>query len=630
MIKERVSKLRALFDEYQIDGYIIKTGDEYLSEYTADYAKRLQYITGFTGSNATTIILKETAYFFTDGRYLEQSKKELDPELFETWDLKLINSIKFTSGVIQLNPASFRQDEFKDEDAERTLVREHSRDQKNSLVSSLPDDAVGYDPKLFTTKSLNNFAHLKLRPVEDNLIDKIWPDRPDRPASKIYIYPDEFSGQNYLDKVESCRKSLEKYDAGYSFITRADSICWLLNIRASDIPFSPLLLGAVVIARDNIYLFTNSKRVNADLGITIESEEKLPEFLQAIEDKVLIDEENTNSYLAGLIRNKQNIQDPCILLKACKNETEIKGFIQGHIHDAVALCEFFTTIEETDLSALTEYDLSQQLTEIRAKQTLYIMDSFPTICGFKGNGSIIHYNPQKETAKKIIGDGLLLIDSGAHYMGATTDVTRVIAIGAPTNEQKDYYTKVLKGHIALARAIFPKNINGSNLDVLARQFLWETDADYAHGTGHGVGACLSVHEGPQSINLQNTVPLQKNMVLSNEPGFYKEGEYGIRIENLMYIDYASPKHRHPEFSRHPELVSGSNTQGILKQVQDDGYLRFKTLTLVPYEKKLINFDLLTALEIAYIKDYYNIIHESIRHLLSSAAQKWLEEQIKVD
>ncbi|HJD56154.1 MAG TPA: M24 family metallopeptidase, partial [Rickettsia endosymbiont of Pyrocoelia pectoralis] len=313
------------------------------------------------------------------------------------------------------------------------------------------------------------------------------------------------------------------------------------------------------------------------------------------------------------------------LLKACKNEVEIKHAIDFHVKDAVALCEFFgdlvqchprengdpekrnmdsrlrgNDIEDNGKDIITEHTLGLKITEYRAKQEGYVSDSFPAICGFQENSAIIHYRADPKTAKKIEGQGILLIDSGGQYKGATTDITRTIAIGIPTDEQKKRYTQVLKGHIALAKAKFPKNIiAGANLDILARQYLWQEMLDYPHGTGHGVGSFLSVHEGPHSINLRNKVILQPGMILSNEPGFYIPGEYGIRIENLMYVK------------------------------ENNGWLEFETLSLVPYAKGLIDIKLLNIDEINYIKAYYQKIKDKIYNLLSGQAQNWLNNEINL-
>lgn len=566
MIKSRIKFLKKLLDRYNVDGYIVPSTDEYMSEYTPKYARRLEYITGFTGSNGIAIILKDITLFFTDGRYLEQSKIELDLGIFKIFNLK---------------------------DLDRVLD-----DYKNMTFA--------YDPKLFSYKTLKIFTKLKLHSLTNNLIDEIWEDQPTKPNSAIYIYSEEFTGISHVKKIESCQKYLENYSAEALVITEPDSICWLLNLRAHDIEFSPLILGFVVVTNQTTYLFVEPTRVSnpvidARPEVTILPENRLADFLSNLDGKVLIDQDLAPIFIVDLLKNKQNIENPCKLAKSCKTDVEIKHSITNHIKDAVALCEFLAWLSYETIDNLTEYDLSLKLTEFRKIQSNYIMDSFPTICGFKENGAIIHYHPYEKASKKIAGDGLLLIDSGAQYLGTTTDITRTIPIGTVTFEEKQYYTKVLKGHIALSMIKFPFGITGSNLDVLARQYLWQSYDDYAHGTGHGVGSFLSVHEGPQNINLGSNVVLRPNMIISNEPGYYLSGKFGIRIENLMYVTTAA----------------------------NPSYLEFKTLSLVPYSKKLIDFSMITFNELEYIKQYYREIQSNIFDLLSDRAKKWLEIEFQI-
>ncbi|WP_040255827.1 aminopeptidase P family protein [Rickettsia hoogstraalii] len=576
MIKERVNLLRSLFTEYDIDSYIIPSNDKYMSEYVPEYAKRLEYITGFTGSNGIAIICKDTALFFTDGRYLEQASKELDLELFKIFDLKDIS--KFGK-----------------------------------------DAKIGYDPELFTYPAISNLK-FNFQKINRNLVEKIWQNQLLEPNSKVYLHDIKFAGVSHNDKINKCRKTLlssrgltagsSNYNEQYALvILDSSSICWLLNLRASDVAYTPLMFAKVIVASTKLYLFIDLTRIDAEIinarpEITILPEEEFENILKG-HDNIFIDDTIASVHIMDLIADKkvQKITDPCLTLKACKNDVEIKHAIDFHIKDAVALCEFFADFSqchprENGDNELTEYSLGLKLTEQRAKQEGYVSGSFPAICGFQENSAIIHYRAAPENAKKIIGQGILLIDSGGQYSGATTDITRTIMIGTPTDEQKKRYTQVLKGHIALAKAKFPKNIvTGANLDILARQYLWQEMLDYPHGTGHGVGSFLSVHEGPQSINLRNKTILKAGMILSNEPGFYISGKYGIRIENLMYVK------------------------------ENSGWLEFETLSLVPYASKLIDTKLLNIDEINYIKEYYNKIRAKIYDLLSPQARDWLNNEI---
>ena len=624
MTKIRINLLRNLFSKYNIDGYIIPSNDKYMSEYVPDYAKRLEYITGFTGSNGMAIICKDTALFFTDGRYLEQASKELDLQIFKIFNLKDIST---------------------------TLDK---------------DTKIGYDSELFTYPTILNLILLDptVKPQDDNLckingnlVDKIWQNQPLEPSSKVYLHDIKFAGVSHTDKISKCCeialssrgltagsnnymdtvvKQLDDNTEDFALvILDSSSICWLLNLRASDVAYTPLMFAKVIVTSTKLYLFIDPTRIDAEIidarpEITILPEKEFENILRDSEN-IFIDDTIASVHIMDLIADKkvQKITDPCLMLKACKNDVEIKHAIDFHIKDAVALCEFFADLDQCVIPQLdhgisehsvqhkiplqargmtktiTEHILGLRLTEYRAKQEGYVSDSFPAICGFQENSAIIHYRADQKTAKKIrvlpsIGQGILLIDSGGQYSGATTDITRTIVIGTPTDEQKKRYTQVLKGHIALAKAKFPKNIvTGANLDILARQYLWQEMLDYPHGTGHGVGSFLSVHEGPQSINLRNKTVLKAGMILSNEPGFYIPGKYGIRIENLMYVK------------------------------ENSEWLEFETLSLVPYASKLIDVKLLNIDEINYIKEYYNKIKIQIYSLLSSNAQNWLNNEINL-
>ncbi|NRB10812.1 MAG: aminopeptidase P family protein [Rickettsiaceae bacterium] len=570
---DKLNSLRKLLQQEDLAGYIISTTDEYLSEYTPIYAKRLEYITGFTGSNGLAVILKDKILFFTDGRYLTQAKKQLAAEIFDQQKL-----IDFPW--------------------------------KNYIAAK---ESLGFDPKIFTKQQLKYFSSVKLKPLTTNLIDKVWnanpaKPKPLKPTSVIYQYDIKYAGESYNSKIKKLRKFLRNNKASNFILTHSDSVCWLLNIRAHDIDFSPLLLAFAIVTLQDVFLFTDKNRLTTGLAnnldeVTILAENQFNKILKKLDGKILYDENLTTIYVSGLLKSKthQHIPDPCLLWKACKNDTEIKHMQIGHEHDAVAVCEMLSFISNENIKHLSEYDLAKKLTNLRANCPEYIMDSFPTICGFKENGAIIHYSAQKAFAKKITGNGLLLIDSGGQYLGCTTDITRTIAVGEPTKEQRYYYTKVLKGHIALAKIIFPdKNITGGNLDVLARQFLWQEYKDYAHGTGHGVGSFLNVHEGPQNISPRGfATKLMPGMVMSNEPGYYVPGKYGIRIENMMYV----------------------------KGATEENYLQFEPLTLVPYSKKLIDKDMITTDELSYLANYYQKIKDEIRIRLSNNAQKWLDEEI---
>ncbi len=559
-MKQNIEKLRKLFKSRMVDCYVIPSYDEYQNEYTPESSRRLEFITGFTGSNGLAIVTKDQAYFFTDGRYLLQSKGELG-EGWEIHDLKLLPEL---------------------------AVAEH---------------VIGYNPMLFTENQLSfYFNKLQLKPLEEDLVDLIWDDKPPAPASEAYLYPLKYAGLDATSKLELVRKEfLDR--AEYCLITSPASICWVLNIRASDIECSPIMLGYMLISKEEVILFTNLSRINVQVKkelsfVEFHAEHKLKQSLAEISGKIMIDPGNCSEGLQKLIKNPVKAPNPCSIPQSCKNDVEIKGAIAGHIKDAVALCEALAWIVANKAKGLTEYDISLKLTHFRSLQDGYIMDSFHPIVGFRENGAIIHYRADNGKSKVVEGDGVLLIDSGGHYLGCTTDVTRTIVLGKPEPEVKKRYTQVLKGHIRLAAQIFPVGTFGCNLDVLARMHLWQEGLDYAHGTGHGVGNALNVHEGPTSIRQNKAeVSLKEGMIASNEPGFYKDGHYGMRIENLVYI-----KKSHP------------------------GFLEFQNLTLVPYCRALIDFPMLDKCELDYLKSYYLVILEKIAPLLSNDARQWLEEE----
>jgi Xaa-Pro aminopeptidase len=576
MIVDRLNKLKSIFTEHEIDGYIIPTTDEYQGEYTAPYAKRLEYIIGFSGSNGIAIILNGKSLLLTDGRYLTQAANTLDPSLFQIIDITKLNHIKWS---------------------------EYGLD---------ADKMLGFDPKIFTSTQLKLFKELNLKAVNVNLVDQVWNDQPAKPASKAYKYGEEYAGESWKSKIAKIQQKIKEKHAEYCLITASDSICWLLNIRANDVEYLPILHGYLIVGLNKSYLFTNKVRVQEieqELMefVEIKPEEEIFNFLSNIQSKILIDETNSSIVFLEFCNehNKEfeNVIDSCVILKACKNPSEIKHVIEGHIKDAAALCEFFAWLEEQvdNGGELNEYLLGEKLIEFRSKQQDFVFPSFSSICGFESNGAIIHYRADKASAKVIKGSGLLLIDSGGQYIGCTTDVTRTIVVGTPSLEQIKRYTQVLKGHLNISTAKFPRGTTGAHLDSLARYALWQEELDYAHGTGHGVGAFLSVHEGPQRISSVSHVALQPGMILSNEPGFYKVGEFGIRIENLVYVTLAD----------------------------SERFLKFQDLTLVPYCSKLIDKNMLSQADKEHIKAYYTEIKNKVMPLLSSSAKQWVENEFKL-
>jgi len=539
-MSKKILQLIKSFSKNKINAYLIPSTDEFLNEYTPSHLRRLEYVTGFSGSYGIALISNTQNYLITDGRYLLQAKQELPK------DFKIVEGI--------------------------------------SKVDVQDMGKIGYDPMLFSNATIAALKKQKLDlvPVEKNLVDSIWQDRPvihNRPA---LLLDKKYSGMDSSNKITNVIKRLNK-DADYLLLTNPDSICWLLNVRGHDVPFTPVLLSYLLLSRrGKVILFTDPRKVSHIKGLeTKDIGEIKKEFKSLIKSKhkIQFDPNRTPVWFSENGRERVITEnDPIALPKACKNDVEIKGIKEAHLQDGIAVKKFISWLTKNVSKNIDEIYASAKLLEVRNERNLFQYPSFETISAFGSNAAIVHYKPTAKTNKKITKNGLYLIDSGGQYLNGTTDVTRTICFGKPTSEQKRNYTLVLKGHIAIATAKFPEGTTGSQLDSLARQFLWQYGLDYKHGTGHGVGHFLAVHEGPQNISkVASSVPLQENMILSNEPGFYKAGEYGIRIENLVRVIKSKSK----------------------------GFLEFETLTLVPIATNLIDKKLLTIQEINWVSEYNN-------------------------
>lgn len=573
----KLKELRALMLNLGIDGFIQPSNDMFLSEYTPEYDQRLAWLTGFTGSNGLVLLLAERAIFFTDNRYILQAKQQIDLNHYEILNIKDY----------------------------QIWMQQHCINEK-----------IAYDPRLHSIKWVKYFTmqvkNNNFITIEENLIDQIWRDKPQKPLSDIFLYDHQFAGKDKLAKIQKILQELKQTNnfaaQDVYLLSSPESICWLLNIRAHDILYNPLLLSyAFIHPGGNIDLFadiTENQAIKQYLarGITIRKLNELEAYIKAIEvDSVACDYSKTTYWFYQQFKASKliikDVKDPCDLAKACKNKIEVAQAKKIHLQDGAAICKWLYWFEQQDKSKLRETDIADKLLKFRQQHSNFLYPSFATIAGFKQNGAIIHYNPAKGANDFLHGEGLLLVDSGGQYLGGTTDVTRTICIGSPNDEVKEMYTRVLKGHIAIARAKFPLGTCGSQLDILARYYLWQIGADYGHSTGHGVGNCLSVHEGPQRISsyTPGEVKLMPGMILSNEPGFYQEGGYGIRIENLVVVQESS-------FS---------------------GFLELQTITQVPFEIKLIDFKLLDDDELLWIKSYHQQIYHNLADYLTMEERKFL-------
>ncbi len=585
--KERVASLRKEISNAGLDGYIIPLTDEFQGEFIAPYAQRLGWISGFTGSAGTAVILTEKAVIMSDGRYTLQLREQVSAELFE-----LENSTKISIG--------------------------------EWLAANAPKDSViGYDVWLFTPKQIKAIEKhcaekpIILKPCMRNLIDAVWFDQPTRPKGKISLFPDEIAGKSAAEKCDQIAAQIKDKGATACLLAAGDSICWLLNIRGSDIDYSPLSLSYALLHNDgSVDWFIDPAKVTSK--ITEKLGNRLRVFgIEALKGRLTnIGEDNKNATIwldraATPIWFEQTIkstamnildeQDPCILPKAAKTKTERAAIRSAHIEDGIALTRFIKWIDENQNSSkhMDELSIEAKLEQFRREGKNYIEPSFPTIAGFAENGAIVHYRANQKTCREIKGNGLLLVDSGGQYRWGTTDITRIMTIGTPTQEMKENYTRVLKGHIAVASAIFPKDTTGAQIDELARKALHEAGLDYAHGTGHGVGCNLCVHEAGISISPRENKTFKVGMIVSNEPGYYKEGEYGIRIENLMLV----------QESDQPE------------------HYCFDTISLAPLNPKLIVSEMLDNDEKQWLKDYSSKVQSHLQKYLNDEENAWLGEQI---
>ena len=583
---QRLDAFRARLRASGLSGFIVPKGDEFQNEYVPAYADRLAWLTGFTGSAGCAIVLEDKAVLLTDSRYTLQAKAQVSEALY----------------TVELVP-------------------------KVSVASYLAANAgegtvIGYDPALHTLagfKPLRQEAAKKgfrLASRSQNPIDRIWTGRP-RPAyAPLFIHDESFAGESAASKLERVRNAIEEKGAAGLFVCAPDAAAWLFNIRGHDIIHTPLpLVRAFVPAHGTPTLFTSPGHVTPENQEAIEALASIADAAtpeKSLRDlfepgaKILIDPAQATLKIAAALNGCKakliETADPIALFKAKKNKTELQGARTAHLRDGAALCQFLAWLDaEAPSGRLDELSASDKLEEFR-RQTNQLEDlSFDTISGAGSNGAIVHYRAMPETNKKLLPGTLYLIDSGAQYRDGTTDVTRTIAIGEPTEEMRRNYTLVLKGHIGIATARFPAGTRGIDIDGFARRALWAAGLDYGHGTGHGIGSYLSVHEGPQSISRSGMAALEPGMIVSNEPGYYREGHYGIRLENLLAVTEA-------------EAVEGGELP----------MMTFETLTLAPFDRRLIVPDLLTAEERAWLTAYHARVWDEVSPSLDAGARKWLK------
>ena len=584
-IATRINQLREWLNINGFDAFLIPHEDEFLGEYLPAHNERLQWATGFTGSAGAAIITKSNALIFVDGRYTVQVRKQAPESIFEYHHL------------IEKPPLDW-------------------------LTENLTSGAkIAVDPKLHSVSWLNKAKEkladtFQLEMVDNNPIDQYWQNRPKPHLSDVRLMGDEISGCSSQSKRKQIAEVISKKGGDAALLTQLDSICWLLNIRGMDVACLPVPLSHAIIHSDqSVDFFIDASRLAENFsqhvgqGVRIHQPVALESYLNTLaQKKVLVDPATSNGWFtlkltdagADIIES----EDPCLLPKAEKNQTEISGMKSCHIRDGVAMVKFLSWLDsEVDCGILhNEAILADKLEAFRRENSSLLDLSFSTISAAAGNAAMCHYNHNNQPEPGSLElNSLYLVDSGGQYPDGTTDITRTIAVGEPTQEMKHQFTLVLKGHIALAKAKFPKGTCGHQLDVLARQYLWAEGFDFDHGTGHGVGHCLSVHEGPQRISkVSNPTSLTPGMVLSNEPGYYRSDEFGIRIENL-------------------ELVTKLETQGDIE------IFGFESLTRCPIDTRCINVDLLTRSELRWFNEYHQTVFDVISPLIEGETLTWLKQ-----
>lgn len=590
MSKETFPHLEALRDlmrSKHIDAVIIPGTDPHQSEYPSEHWKFRDYVSGFTGSNGTAVVTLDDAGLWTDSRYFLQAAEQLEGSGF-------------------------------------TLHKENIPGEPTVLEwlgEVLDEDAVvGVDGRLFSLIEANRIEMFCAQngfmfAPDFRAAEAIWTDRPARPMNQAFVHDEALAGEDVDSKISRVVDALDAADADGLLITALDEIAWLLNLRGSDVDYTPVVIAFAYVSEDERVLFIDSEKVTSEVKdhlkkyrVKIKDYDDIEKFLGKISSTatVMVDPNRVSDALGqAMICNKTYMASPVIALKGVKNECQIAGFRQAMLYDGAAMVRMMMWLEKNVANGITEMDVDRRLQQERAAYASNRGDSFHMIAGYNDHGAIVHYEATDESAYTLAPEGLLLIDTGGQYLEGTTDITRTISLGNPTAAEKHDYTLILKGHLALARAVFPKGTMGVQLDVLARGPLWNEGMTYLHGTGHGVGHFLGCHEGPQSIRMEaNPTPLELGMVTSNEPGIYKTGEYGIRTENLLLCVPACSNEEWGEF------------------------YKFESLTLFPYDTTLMDMDMLSREEVKQINDYHAMVCERLRPLLSADEAQWLEQKCK--
>ncbi|WP_456407408.1 aminopeptidase P family protein [Caldithrix abyssi] len=591
MIKERINKLRELMRKNKIDAYVVLSTDPHASEYVPALWQRRAWLSGFDGSAGDVVVTMKKAGLWTDSRYFLQAEQQLQ------------------GTGIDLYKAGLPE----------------TPDMLTFLKQELNEgQTVGIDPRVISYQQASQWQKelalrkIKMKFLEENLVDALWEDQPEMPQDPIMVWEDKYAGESVESKLARIRQKMAEKGCQTHVLTQLDAIAWTFNIRSRDVDYNPVVIAYAVITEDEAELFVHKKKVTRALKKHLKGLAKIRHYdnfkkrllkLARRKTRVWLDGSSVNYWVAMLLQKRCELfleESPVTLFKAIKNETELAGMRACHIRDGVAMVRFLKWLEENvPQGGVTEMSAAQRLEKFRAEQSLYQGPSFETISAYGEHGAIVHYACSPETDVELKPEGIYLIDSGGQYLDGTTDITRTLALGEPTEEQRDRFTRILKGHIDLAIASFPVGTQGIQLDTLARKALWEIGQNYGHGTGHGVGAFLSVHEGPQGISFYRGigVPLEVGMVCSNEPGFYKAGEYGMRVENLIVV-----------------------VKDEQKSSKEWSFLKFENLTYCPIDLKLVDLNLLTREEIDYLNAYHKKVYDILAPYLKKEERQWLKEK----
>lgn len=631
---QKLTSLRKLMREKRIHAYIVPSEDAHSSEYTHDSDQRRAFISGFTGSAGTALITEKHAFLWTDGRYWNQASKQLDPL---HWKLMKQGNHPAMSTWLAVNPTEYAKAHPEPCDPVKEVLQDGSN--------------IGVDPSLMSTASFkqlrdtltnSQFTRFQLVSLVPNLVDAVWQEDGSKPSpakGPIFHLDVKFSGESHNSKIDRIRKEMKADQCHFLVLSALDEIAWLLNLRGADIEYNPVFFSYLLLAQDKVFLYVDKSKFTDDAKELLASDpqvvveeytrfldqEDLSRKIKSVGDneiRVWMDVTTCNwaaHELVSRVDEKRvrivEKESPVKMAKAIKNETELQGMRDCHLRDAVALVKLFDWLEKeigSGNSDIDEVDVAERIEHLRSQQQHYRSLSFATISSSGPNGAIIHYKPERGTCRKVDKDAVFLLDSGAQYLDGTTDVTRTMHFSTPSDHERECFTRVLKGHISLDRLVFPEGVSGFKMDIVARTSLWEIGLDFVHGVGHGVGHFLNVHEGPHSIGTRRKEaddhPFRNGMTITNEPGYYEDGAFGIRIENVLLVKNADTKFRF------------NNKQ----------YLDFEHITMVPLQKKMIQVDMLTDVELKWVNDYHAEVLEKLAPLLQDdkPSLAWLVENTK--